>query len=58
MKTYIEKMSNEKPHKEYEASNLTYVAEYETFTYKFSVTSGYSWIEVNGKVISQRKISY
>jgi hypothetical protein len=58
METYIEKMKNEKPQKEYESTNLTCVAEYETFTYKFSVTSGYSWIEVNGKVICQRKISY
>ena len=57
METYIEKMKNEKAQKEYE-SNLTYVTEYETFTYKFSITSGYSWIEVNGKVITQRKCSY
>jgi|15BtaG_2_1085339.scaffolds.fasta_scaffold04415_4 hypothetical protein len=57
METYIEKMKGEKPKKSYSSANLTYVAEYGAFTYKFSVTSGYSWIEVNGMVVCRRKIS-
>lgn len=34
----------------------TMVKEYSTFIYKFSINSGYSWIEVDKKVVIQWKL--
>jgi hypothetical protein len=36
----------------------TIITIYKNFTYKFSLASGYSWIEENDKVICQQKLNY
>lgn len=51
---FKQKMSLETPKISYEG--ITQVRTYSTFTNKFSPTSGYSWIEIDGKVITSWNI--
>ncbi len=54
---YITAMNAEKPLL-YELKGDTITKVYKNFTYKFSLASGYSWIEEDNKVMCQSKLSY
>ena len=55
--SYMDIMSNNQPLED-KMDGHTMIQVYKDFTYKFSIASGYSWIEENDKVICQRRIHY
>ena len=57
IKYYLDIMKTSKP-VSHNFEGDTIITLYKNFTYKFSLASGYSWIEENNKVMCQHKLNY